>query len=59
MREPRRVLRETVLALHEHLLAEFGGLHGMRDEGMFDSALLRARQQYVYGEPDLAGLAAA
>ncbi len=59
MKEPRWVLRETVLALHEQLLAEFGGLNGLRDEGMFDSALARPRQQFAYDQRDGAELAAA
>ena len=59
MKEPRWVLRETVLALHEQLLAEFGGLHGIRDEGLFDSALVRPRQRFAYDKRDLAALAAA
>ena len=59
MKEPRWILRETVLALHEQLLAEFGGLHGIRDEGLFDSALVRPRQQFAYDKRDLAALAAA
>lgn len=40
-REPVWVLRETVLALQERLLSEFGGAAGIRDEGMFASALSR------------------
>jgi len=59
MKRPRWVLRETVLALHEQLLASFGGLHGLRDEGMFDSALLRPQQQFAYDQRDVAALAAA
>lgn len=59
MKEPRWVLRETVLSLHEQLLAEFGGLNGLRDEGMFDSALARPRQQFAYDQRDGAELAAA
>ncbi len=59
MKEPRWVLRETVLALHEQLLAEFGGLHGIRDEGLFDSALARPRQQFAYDKRDVVALAAA
>ncbi len=35
------MLRETVLALHQRLLAEFGGMNGLRDEGLLDSALAR------------------
>jgi death-on-curing protein len=53
------VLRETALALHERLLAEFGGLGGVRDEGLLDSALARPRQLFTYGKPDLFDLGAA
>lgn len=59
MREPQWVLRETVLAIHEQLLAEFGGLGGVRDEGLLDSALNRPQQHFHYGKPDLFALAAA
>jgi death-on-curing protein len=58
MKEPRWVLQETVLALHEQLLAEFGGAQGLRDEGLFDSALVRPRQQFAYDKRNLAVLAA-
>jgi death-on-curing protein len=53
------VLRETVLALQERLLAEFGGLSGLRDEGMLDSALERPQQLMAYGRPSIFELAAA
>lgn len=59
MKEPRWVLREAVLALHERLLAEFGGLGGLRDPGMFDSALARPQQLFAYGKPNVCALAAA
>ena len=59
MKEPQWVLRETVLALHDRLLAEFGGLGGLRDGGLLDSALARPRQRFAYGKPRLADLAAA
>lgn len=59
MRTPRWVLRETVLALQERLLAEFGGLSGLRDEGMLDSALARPQQLMAYGQPSIFELAAA
>ena len=59
MKEPQWVLRETVLALQERLLAEFGGLGGLRDEGLFDSALARPQQLFTYGKPSLFDLAAA
>ncbi|HRN77077.1 type II toxin-antitoxin system death-on-curing family toxin [Ottowia sp.] len=51
--------RDVLLAVHEEQLAEHGGAPGLRDEGLFDSALARARQLAHYGEPDAADLAAA
>ena len=59
MRTPQWILRETVLALQERLLVEFGGLSGLRDEGLLDSALARPRQLFAYGKPSLFDLAAA
>ena len=59
MRAPQWILRETVLALHERLLAEFGGLNGLRDSGLLDSALARPQQRCAYGQPRLFDLAAA
>lgn len=59
MREPQWVLRETVLALQERLLAEFGGLSGIRDAGLLDSALARAQRLFAYAQPSLFELAAA
>jgi death-on-curing protein len=59
MKEPRWLLRETVLALQERLLAEFGGLSGIRDAGLLDSALARTQQLFADGQPSLLDLAAA
>ena len=59
MKTPRWVLREVVLALQERLLAEFGGLGGLRDLGLLESALARPQQLFAYGTPDLSDLAAA
>ena len=59
MKEPQWVLRETVLALQERLLSEFGGLGGLRDAGLLDSALNRPRQLFSFGKPTLFDLAAA
>jgi hypothetical protein len=55
---PAWVLKETVIALHEQLIAKFGGSRGLRDEGLLDSALARARHLYSYGTPRLPALAA-
>ncbi len=60
MQEPGWVLKRSVLALHQRQIAEFGGLNGMRDEGLLDSALGRAQNRFYYGETeDMAALAAA
>ena len=59
MKQPEWVLRETVLALHERLLAEFGGLSGLRDAGMLESALNRPLHRFHYGKSTLCDLAAA
>lgn len=46
-------------AVHEEQLAEHGGAAGIRDEGLFESALARPQHLAAYGEPDLCDLAAA
>ena len=52
--------RTLVLAIHDRQLAEHGGISGVRDEGLLDSALARPQQSQAYGDPppDLADLAA-
>jgi death-on-curing protein len=57
MKPPVWVLRETVLALHEQLLAEFGGSGGIRNEGLLDSALARPENLFHYGKPTIFDLA--
>lgn len=48
MREPVWVNRRALLLLHGESLAEFGGSTGMRDEGLFESGLERARMRWTY-----------
>lgn len=50
---------QVLAAVHEEQLAEHGGAAGVRDAGLFESALARARNLAAYGEPDVAELAAA
>jgi death-on-curing protein len=50
---------KTIQAVHEYQLAEHGGLDGVRDAGLIESALARAQNLAAYGEPDAADLAAA
>jgi death-on-curing protein len=53
------VAQSVVLAIHDEQLAEHGGGTGVRDIGLFESALARPRNQAEYGNPDVADLAAA
>jgi death-on-curing protein len=46
-------------AVHDEQLAEHGGAAGVRDEGLFESALARPQHMAAYGQPSVAELAAA
>lgn len=59
MTEPIWLDQRSVLALHAELLREYGGLGGVRDEGLLESALARPQNQAAYGDPTLAEMAAA
>jgi death-on-curing protein len=59
MKEPRWVDAADCHAFHAEMLARFGGLPGIRDEGLLESALHRPRQLHAYGRPDIFELAAA
>jgi death-on-curing protein len=58
MREPFWLTREIVIAIQGELLARFGGLGGLRDEGLLESALARPVQLFHYGTPSTFQLAA-
>lgn len=51
--------RSVILAVHDEQLAEHGGIAGLRDEGLLESALARPLNLAAYGEPDFADLASA
>lgn len=60
MSEPRWVAKQALLLLHGESLAEHGGMMGIRDEGLLDSAIDRPRNQFAYGGiGDIVQLAAA
>jgi len=59
MKEPHWLTREECLALHEFMLSEYGGITGVRDEHLLDSALARPQQLFAYGKPNMADMAAA
>lgn len=58
-REWSWVPENVVLAVHEAMLAEHGGLRGIRDQSLLLSALARPQNLAAYGDPDVADLAAA
>ena len=60
MDEPKWILKEVMHAVHGMQLAEHGGIEGVRDEGMLQSAINRPQGKFHYAkESDLASLAAA
>ncbi len=59
MTEPNWIRIEAVLAAHAKQLARHGGIEGVRDRGLLESALSRPRNLFAYGSPDLASLAGA
>ncbi|MHA6718122.1 type II toxin-antitoxin system death-on-curing family toxin [Sphingomonas sp. RS6] len=50
---------EIALAVHERQLAEHGGLSGVKDIGLLESAMARPLNKQAYGEDDPFALAAA
>ncbi len=58
MREPVWLDRTDCLAIHEMMLAQHGGLAGVRDEGLLESALAKPRNLFAYGSPTLPEMAA-
>jgi death on curing protein len=59
-RKPKWVDKRALLLLHEESLATFGGATGLRDDGLLDSALGRAPNQWHYDKAvDFSDLAAA
>lgn len=55
----RFLSRPLVEELHKYQIERFGGSHGLRDEGMLESALARPINKAAYGCKDIAELAAA
>ncbi|MCG8335593.1 MAG: type II toxin-antitoxin system death-on-curing family toxin [Proteobacteria bacterium] len=48
MNEPKWILVETAISIHQIILAEHGGSTGIRDMSLLESALARPKQRYVY-----------
>ena len=47
---PTWIDERDVVAVQDSLLAQHGGLPGLRDRGLLESALARPRQHYSYAE---------
>lgn len=59
MSEPVWLIREALVVLHDESIAEHGGIDGIRDQGLLESALARAQNRFAYeNETDLHRLAA-
>ncbi len=59
MTEWKWISKRVALAVHGEQLAEHGGLSGIRDEGLLESALARPQNVAAYGEEKIENLAAA
>lgn len=58
-RQWRWIPLDAVLAIHDEQIAEHGGISGIRDLAVVDSAVARPLNLMAYGIPDAAALAAA
>lgn len=59
MTEPLWLSQEVILATQVTLLNRFGGLEGIRDNGLLESALHRPQHLFAYGQPAIFEMAAA
>ncbi len=59
--EPEWLDRSVLDGFHYEQICEHGGAHGLRDEGLLESALNRPKQLWEYGDPkpDVCAMAAA
>jgi death-on-curing protein len=58
MKEPVWLDRADCLAIHEMVLSQHGGLAGVRDPGMLESALSKPQNLFAYAKPTLPQMAA-
>ncbi len=60
MKRLRWLTAKAVQAIHEELIARYGGISGLRARGLLESAVARPRNLAAYGpKTSVAGLAAA
>ena len=59
MKEPKWLLQSVIETIHDMQIAEHGGLSGIRDAGLLESSLARAKNLYEYDNANLFDLASA
>jgi death-on-curing protein len=58
MKEPYWITKEECLALHDMMLSQHGGIRGVRDDHLLESALAKPQHLFAYGSPTMVDLAA-
>ena len=58
MTEPLWLELPVILAIHDRLLSEHGGLAGIRDRGLLESAIGKPGNLFTYGKPSVFELTA-
>lgn len=58
MKKPIWIEEADAVAIHERLIALYGGPAGLRDPALLKSALARPRRHFAYGSPNMVELAA-
>ena len=59
MNEPEFLDADFIKEIHELALARWGGIGGVRDEALLESAISAAESVYLYGGGDMFDIAAA
>ena len=59
MNDPRFLTVAEVHIFHDQSLAAFGGLNGVREPGLLESAVAQPQNDFAYANADLHGIAAA
>jgi len=59
MNDPVFISREVVMDIHRASLERHGGMDGLREPGLLESALMQPEAAYYYARGDLAAIAAA
>jgi death-on-curing protein len=55
MNQPIWLTEQMVLAIHEQLIFQYGGLSGVRDSGLLSASLARPRHRFFY-QPEVSFL---